>query len=327
MTVIADTIANNPNLEFEDSAYSEIHASDRSANAALIHTYLRCVKLDDPGLVENACYTAYSSDFSQLGSLNRLNHRELEVGARLSPSKQKSVTVDYDRIRREDDDLIHIEIWNAATGDRETLLEMKADTTFGTNRQGAPAVEWGHDDGLIYSNAASNPPTVFIAEPGSYEITRTIKLPSRFQGIVEKLFLSPDGTRLLLEYERHGYNAGRFPIVLDLQSLEVTMPVRQAYDSVPFGDEGSSSIIRALGWSPDSNWILVGHHIPLSTDAQTLLSRRYDLSAVPASSEYAAISGDESEVSPGVVPLKFYDPDEAGRLSTVDGEYQYVWLP
>lgn len=114
-------------------------------------------------------------------------------------------------------------------------------------------------------------------------------------------------------------------MVLDLQSGDLTVPARQEYDTPPLNDNNQSSRIRAIGWSPDSHWILLSHHIPLDSDT-TLLHTRNQVVAVPATSINAALSGDPAKMSSEVVPLKYYDPEDGGQLSNITGQLHFVWL-
>ena len=331
LNLVKDIIANSDTLEFED-VDDVIFASDQTANAALIQTYARCIK-EDPGFVENGCYAVYNSDLSQLGTVSRINSTELDwgVGARLSRSKQRVVTVDYDRASREADDKAHIEIWNLASSESEMLLTLEVNFSFGADRSGAPAVEWGLNDELIYTNADTNPPTIFITEPGTYDVARTIRLPSRYQGIVSRLDLSPDGTKLLIEYERFGFVSGAFPIILDLQSLSITIPAIAESDTVPLGDEGTS-MTRIRGWSPDGNWILLEHLVRMGLEqvpggfTPVPISSRL-IVAVPATSVNAVLSSNPATMSSDVVPLQFFEPDASGELRGVRAGLQILWLP
>ncbi len=301
---ITTIVENNPDLKFEATT-NHIMASDGTANAAFIQTYMRCI--DDGGSVGNACYTIYGSDLAPVSTF-QLSYTELDAPLRLSRSQNYILANDYNRSRDADDMSIHLGILDAISSDRLLTIPIRAAREFGNEKRlGRASAEWGLQDEVIYTDARDQPPVVYITKPLSAEVAKRITLPSQYLGMIEKMHLSPDGTKLLLQYSRDtgGVLGGGFPIILDLNTLEVRIPAVHAddADNIPVGDQSGAGTLLTQGWSPDGRSILLSSAKVRLVQNNTF--RDFELVSVPSDGVNQVVSHDQSVAAPGVVWIKF----------------------
>ena len=117
---------------------------------------------------------------------------------------------------------------------------------------------WTPNDELIYTVPSEDRVIVYITEPGSLDVARTVRLPSSYAGQVKTLDASPDGSKLLMGYVPPFGVRVSGVLLLDLATLQITVPaiVESEIDIVPLGDDIKGRI-TAPTWSPDGEWILL----------------------------------------------------------------------
>lgn len=320
LDAVQSMIQNTQNFSLASNV-SAITASDYSADASFLQIFPECNNRG-ANFFDDGCYGAFDSQFRSRAT-GVLNSVEVSGQAKPSRTGDRFVTVEYDPLDRDNS---FMTIFNTQSGSTELRLSLPIDKTFGVDRMGAPAVEWGLNDELIYSNPATDPPSIFITEPGVVDIRRTINLPSRYSGIINDLHLSPTGKKLLITYERYGYVNGSFPMILDLDTLALTRPAvsETEIDLLPLGDNQSGVVMSTRGWSQDGNWIFVAYRNfnGTSLTGQTINPGTWHLSAVPATASEAVLSPDPSIATQGVIsPLRYID--NRGRLVPIWGADKY----
>lgn len=318
--VIKSVVENDPELDFAATT-NHITMSDGTANAAFVQTYMRCIDVDTLGSRGNACYTLYGSDLAPV-STQRLNFLELDVPLRLSRSQKYILANDYTRARDAEDMNIHLSILDAISSDSILTIPIRAAREFGNEKRlGRASAEWGLQDEIIYTDARDQPPVVYITKPLSAEVAQRIRLPSQYRGLINKMHLSPDGTMLLLDYAREtdGAGGGSFPIILDLNTLDVRIPAVHSLDadSIPVGDQSGTGTLVTQGWSPDSRWILLTSATYTQLSEQQLMYRDFEVVAVPSDGVSQVVSHDQSVAAPGVVWVRFRN--NSGKLVALGG--------
>ncbi len=330
--VITKTIANDPDLEFADTS-NHIMASDGTANAAFVQTYTNCIYVDTYGFyIGNVCYTVYGSDLSPI-STRRLNDIKLDGPLKLSRSQKYILANDYDRVywQQAEDKSIHVSILDMISGEPIVTIPIRAAIELITDeRLGSASVEWGVNDEVIYTDARDQPPVLYITKPLSAEIAKRITLPSQYRGLIERMHLSPDGTKLLLQYSRDtGSQAGRFPLILDLNTLEVRVPAVHAIDAdnIPVGDQSGAGTLLTQGWSPDGRSILLlSARIRQNNQPILITIVDYELVSVPSDGVNQIVSGDQSIAAPGVVWIKSQNSSGESVAVRGGGGLRFNWF-
>ncbi len=300
--------------------FSRLSTSDYSANASYLQVFPLCN--DRPAnFFDDSCFATFDSQLQSIGT-GVLDGVEIHGRAKLSRNGNRFVTVEYQPLERDNS---FMTIFNAQTGATELRLSLTIDKTFGADRSGAPAVEWGLNDELIYANPAADPPQIIITAPGSADVIRRINLPAQYSGIITDMQLSPDGNKLLIDYQRHGYIDGSFPMILDLNTLDLNKPVvsETDVDLLPLADNQDGDTLGIRGWSADSQWIFVTYpHFSSELLLVPGASSVPHLSAVPVTAEAAILSADPSVATQGIIsPLQYRD--ESGNLRAIWGADGY----
>lgn len=151
---------------------------------------------------------------------------------------------------------------------------------------------WGPNDELMFSVPSDERVTIYMTNPVSWAVARTVNLPASYRGEAESLSLNLDGTKLLIGYEpEDGLGVGSV-LLLDLDTLDVTVPVVDARDAatVPLRDEVSGNILSP-GWSPDGQYIMV---VKKSAGGSPIFDVNGDVSAIAASNELYAVPANAS---------------------------------
>ncbi|MFK7997302.1 MAG: hypothetical protein AB8B87_24450 [Granulosicoccus sp.] len=300
--------------------FSSLTTSDYSVNASYLQIFPLCNNRA-ANFFDDGCFAAFDSRLQNIGA-GVLDGVEVHRRAKLSRNGNRFVTVEYQPLDRDNS---FMTIFNAQTGETELRLSLTIDKTFGANRSGAPAVEWGLNDELIYTNAAANPPQILITAPGSADVIRRINLPGQYSGIITDIQLSPDGNKLLIDYERHGYVDGSFPMILDLNTLDLNKPVvsETDVDLLPLADNQDGDNLGIRGWSADSQWIFVTYpHFSSDLLLVPSASSIPHLSAVPVTAEAAILSADPSVATQGVISPLLYR-HASGNLRAIWGTDGY----
>lgn len=302
------------------SEFSSLSTSDNSANASYLQVFPQCNNRA-ANFFDDGCFATFDSQLQSIGT-GVLDGVEVHRRAKLSRNGNRFVTVEYQPLDRDNS---FMTIFNAQTGATELRLSLTIDKTFGADRSGAPAVEWGLNDELIYANPAADPPQIIITAPGSADVMRRINLPAQYSGIITDMQLSPDGNKLLIDYERHGYIDGSFPMLLDLNTLDLNKPVvsETDVDLLPLADNQDGDNLGIRGWSTDSQWIFVTYpHFSADLLLVPGASSVPHLAAVPVTAEAAVLSADPSVASPGIIsPLQYRDA--SGSLRAIWGADGY----
>ena len=201
----------------------------------------------------------------------------------------------------------------------------------GVGRYGSSSespMDWLPNDQLVYTVPSDFEVIIYITKPGSLDIAKKITVPDLYQGDVESLDVSPDGTQLLIGYDSPKGLWNKGVLLLDLDTLDITVPAIDPGDAgkIPLGDD-MEGYVYAPRWSPDGKWIMVlsGQHIVAVGAAGAAFISDLTMYAVPADKSYTVLTQDEPTEA---IAIRLVRPDkpEEGPVSTFHSGSYYEWV-
>lgn len=265
-----------------DGASSEFNyftAVNRTSGVVFAETLYDCFRVPD-----RSCLSFFDENFQVVSRLST-DDRVLTEPSKISLSGQYAVLSDMELFFNDSAFLVIIDIESG-----QAIETLEIDNTLATREspRDNPVVEWGLNDEIIFTVPSDNRPTVYVTNPETLEIARTIQLPASYTGFINSLDLHPDGNLLLLEYRVLGeFNST--VIVLDLDTLDIRFPAVHSddADSIPLSDEFQSQFTNPM-WSPEGSNIM--------------FLNRFSLAGAAVPNEVIEMNG-FSVVNPGI-PLR-----------------------
>jgi len=276
-----------------------------------IHSMQECFARS--GGADDSCYAVYDSKLKRK-SFIRTPSIQINGAAKLSKSGKylalsERETEDVDQYFSSD-----IRILNASSN--HILIKHRFE---GLHVGDAP-LAWGRNDELIFSAVSeSKRVRIYVTDPETHRIARTILLPRSYDSEIKSLDMSPNGRRLLIQIE------GRIRI-LDMRTLRLTTPIRAELEG-----------LEAPRWSPDGKWISVINDnrspapiFDVSLQA-TVTPANTAMYVIPANaSRTVVVDSERTNVNAILIQMEY--PTRPGRLGTLfpgdrSDTIYYDWLP
>jgi len=276
-----------------------------------IHSMQSCIFRS--GGANDSCYAMYDSNLRRKSFLRTPN---IHITGAIKLSKSGKLlaisemeTEDVDQYFSSD-----IKILNSSTN--RYLINHR----FEGLKVGEAPLAWGRNDELIFSSVSeSNRVRIYVTDPDTHEIDRTILLPRSYDTEIKSLDMNPAGNRLLIQIE------GRIRI-LDMRTLRLTTPIRAELAG-----------LEAPRWSPDGKWISVINKnrtpapvFDVSLQA-TVTPASVAMYVLPANaSRTVVVDSEQTNVNAVLIQMEY--PTRPGRLGTLfpgdrSDTIYYDWLP
>ena len=268
-----------------------------------------------------ACLSVYDNEFRTTRRM-ALYDSTLTEPAKISHSGRYVVTSDLDPWSNEVAYITIRDVTINTANVAETLvsrLEVNNERSGRGELPGHPVVEWGPNDEVYFTVPSDQRPTVYITEPRSLTVARTIRLPSSYQGVIEHLDIHPDGGRLLLGYRGRTGSVDTNGIVinLDLDSLSIRIPAvnRADVQTKPIGGNFVSQFSNPM-WSPDGAHIMfLNNKYRGGAAVSSSVANVNQLVVLPASASREIVNQSfESTPSPAII-IRLNDVVSSGQLN------------